>query len=121
MFYKMALRAIIVKQAPPWHSVECLILRAFSSQNLERHVWRLVQQPEQGPRRAARVALALLPVAHRLNRHANAGGELGLGEARLRADAAGVAGVGLRRPAGLNRRPEDSRISLRWSRRHRPL
>ena len=62
---------------------------------------------EQRAGRAARLALALLPVAHRLDRHADAGGELGLGQPGLRADAAGVAGVGLRRPLGLDRRRED--------------
>ena len=87
-------------------------LRRFPPQHRERHVRRLVEQLEQRPRRTARMALALLPVAHRLDRHADAGGELGLRQAGLRADAAGVAGIDLRRPSGLNGRRQDAPIGL---------
>src|ERR1044071_2501723 len=60
----------------------------LAAQHLERHVRRLIEQPEQRTRRPPRLPLALLPVAHRLNRHADAGGELGLRQPGLRADTA---------------------------------
>src|SRR5215217_604592 len=68
-----------------------VLLRRFPSQHLKCHVRRQIEQLQQRPCRAARMALALLPIAHRLDRHTDAGGELGLGQARLRAYPAGVA------------------------------
>ena len=94
---------------------------AFPPQHRKRHVRRLIQQLQQRPRRAARMALALLPVAHRLDRHADAGGEFGLSQAGLRAHPAGVAGIDLRRPLGRDGWRQDARVGLRRHRRHRPL
>src|SRR5258707_6478858 len=64
-------------------------LRRFPPQHRERDIRRLVEQFEQCPRRTARMALALLPVPHRLDRHADARGEFGLSHAGLRAHTAG--------------------------------
>src|ERR1043165_504304 len=85
----------------------------LAAEHLERPVRRLIEQLEQRPRRTAWLALALLPVAHRLDRHADAGGELGLREPGLRADAARIAGVDRRRPLRRNRRRQHALVGFR--------
>jgi hypothetical protein len=51
----------------------------------------------------------------------DAGGEFGLGQAGLRADAAGVARIDLRRSLGLNGWRQNAPIGPRRNRRHRPF
>src|SRR5262245_4150899 len=48
------------------------------AQHRKRHLWRLVDHLEQRAGGSARRALALLPVAHGFDRHADAGRELRL-------------------------------------------
>src|SRR5262245_40197224 len=78
------------------------LLRRLLPQDRKRHIGRLIQQFEQRAGGTARLTLALLPVAYRFDRHADAGGKLGLREASLRPYLSGVASVDLRRPSRLD-------------------
>src|SRR5262245_5116219 len=70
-----------------------LWIRFRGAQYGEGNVGRLVDDLEQSARGPARRALALLPVAHGLDRHADARGEFGLRELGARAHAARVRSV----------------------------
>src|SRR3954447_26586022 len=93
----------------------------LAPQHREGHGRRVIQQLEQCLRRTAWSALALLPIAHRLDWHPNTGGELGLRQPCLRADAAGISGIDLRWPAGLDRRRQDAVVGIGGHRRQRAL
>ena len=64
-----------------WASATGLVPASCRAEHREGDLRRLVDHLEQRARRPARRALALLPVAHRLDRHADAGGKLAPGSA----------------------------------------
>ena len=78
-------------------SIEAYGALRVGAQHREGDVGRLVDHLEQRAGGAARRTLALLPVAHGLERNPDAGGELRLGELGARAHAAGIGRVGRRR------------------------
>ena len=61
-----------------------------AAQDREGEIGRSVDDLEERPRRSTRGALALLPVADGLDRHFDAGGQLGLGQPGGGADATGI-------------------------------